>query len=64
MTRMIGWMSASCVLTVVLPLMFGYITDLLDPQHTRTTFLALMLALYRAADDHATGDPLSPGHHA
>ncbi len=46
MTRMIGWMSASCLLTVVLPLMFGYITDLLDPQHTRTTFLALMLALY------------------
>ena len=46
MTRMIGWMSASCLLTVVLPLMFGYITDLLDPQHTGTTFLALMLALY------------------
>ena len=27
MRRMILWMCASCILTVVLPLMFGYITD-------------------------------------
>lgn len=46
MRRMIGWMSASCVLTVVLPLMFGYITDLLDPQHTRIGYLLMMLAFY------------------
>jgi len=43
---MIGWMAASCLLTVVLPLMFGHITDLLDPQHTRISYLLLMLALY------------------
>ena len=29
MLRMVGWMAVSCVLTVVLPLMFGKITDLL-----------------------------------
>jgi ATP-binding cassette subfamily B protein len=39
-------MSASCVLTVVLPLMFGHITDLLDPGHTRIGYLVLMLAVY------------------
>ena len=31
MRQMVGWMSASCVLTVVLLLLFGYITDFLDP---------------------------------
>jgi len=46
MRRMIGWMSASCVLTVVLPLMFGHITDLLDPGHTRIGYLLLMLGIY------------------
>src|SRR5215467_10845048 len=46
MRRMIGWMSASCLLTVVLPLMFGHITDLLDPKLTRVSYLLLILALY------------------
>jgi ABC-type multidrug transport system fused ATPase/permease subunit len=46
MRRMIGWMSASCVLTVVLPLLFGHITDLLDPKHTRISYLLMMLAFY------------------
>ena len=46
MRTMIGWTAASCLLTVVLPLMFGHITDLLDPQHTRISYLLLMLALY------------------
>ena len=36
MLRMVGWMAVSCVLTVVLPLMFGKITDLLDPSPTQT----------------------------
>jgi ABC-type multidrug transport system fused ATPase/permease subunit len=46
MRRMIGWMSSSCLLTVILPLMFGHITDLLDPKHTRISYLLLILALY------------------
>jgi len=46
MRRMIFWMCASCILTVVLPLMFGYITDLLDPKQTRVGYVLLMLAFY------------------
>src|SRR5215510_12734713 len=46
MRRMIAWMSASCVLTVVMPLMFGQITDLLDPKYTRISYLLMILALY------------------
>src|SRR5207244_3797766 len=46
MRRMVLWMFASCILTVVLPLMFGYITDLLDPRQTRVGYLLLMLAFY------------------
>lgn len=46
--RMILWMCASCVLTVVLPLMFGHITDLLDPKQTRVGYLLLILGLYGA----------------
>jgi ATP-binding cassette subfamily B protein len=38
----------SCVLTVVLPLTFGSITNLLDPRQTRLTQLLPMLALYGA----------------
>ena len=48
MLRMVGWMAFSCILTVVLPLMFGRITDLLDPRHTRTRDLLLMLGAYGA----------------
>ena len=46
MLRMVGWMAISCVLTVVLPLMFGRITDLLDPRRTRPRDLLVMLGLY------------------
>ena len=46
MLRMVGWMSVSCVLTVVLPLMFGKITDLLGAGRTRSGALLLMLGLY------------------
>jgi ABC-type multidrug transport system fused ATPase/permease subunit len=48
MRRMILWMSASCVLTVVLPLMFGYITDLLEPKQTQVGYLLLILGFYGA----------------
>jgi len=48
MRRMISWMVLSCVLTVVLPLMFGQITDLLDPRRTNLTLLIAMLAAYGA----------------
>src|SRR5262245_45929789 len=46
MRRMIGWMVLSCILTVVLPLMFGRITDLLDPRRTNVSLLFVMLAIY------------------
>ena len=46
MLRMVGWMAVSCVLTVVLPLMFGKITDLLGAGRTRREALLLMLGLY------------------
>ena len=46
MRGMIGWMSLSCILTVVLPLLFGRITDLLDPQHARLSRLLLLLGVY------------------
>jgi ATP-binding cassette subfamily B protein len=48
MRRMILWMCASCLLTVVLPLMFGHITDLLDPKQTQVGYLLLILGLYGA----------------
>jgi ABC-type multidrug transport system fused ATPase/permease subunit len=48
MRRMIGWMALSCVLTVVLPLMFGRITDHLDPRNTAAGNLILMLVIYGA----------------
>src|SRR5262245_14662845 len=46
MRRMVGWMIVSCVLTVVLPLTFGKITDLLDPQLNQLGALVALLALY------------------
>jgi len=46
MRGMIGWMTLSCVLTVVLPLLFGRITDLLDPQHAQLRRLLMMLGVY------------------
>jgi ATP-binding cassette subfamily B protein len=46
MRRMVGWMIVSCVLTVVLPLTFGKITDLLDPQLNRLGALVALLGLY------------------
>jgi ABC-type multidrug transport system fused ATPase/permease subunit len=48
MLRMVGWMTFSCLLTVVLPLMFGKITDLLDPKKTEVRTLLIMLAIYGA----------------
>src|SRR5262245_47820461 len=48
MRRMISWMVLSCILTVVLPLMFGRITDLLDPRRTNITLLLAMLGVYGA----------------
>ncbi|HEX4996720.1 MAG TPA: hypothetical protein VFY29_00740 [Terriglobia bacterium] len=48
MRRMIGWMALSCMLTVVLPLMFGRITDLLDPRLARLRALLMMLGAYGA----------------
>src|SRR5262245_11198362 len=46
MLRMVGWMSLSCILTVVLPLTFGKITDLLDPQFRRSRALIGLLVFY------------------
>jgi ATP-binding cassette, subfamily B, heavy metal transporter len=46
MFRMVGWMTFSCLLTVVLPLMFGQITNLLDPKKTQVRNLLVMLAIY------------------
>lgn len=46
MLRMVGWMTFSCLLTVVLPLMFGQITNLLDPTKTEVRNLLAMLAIY------------------
>src|SRR5215471_13829596 len=46
MLRMVGWMSLSCVLTVILPLTFGKITDLLDPQLRRLGTLIGLLVFY------------------
>jgi ATP-binding cassette subfamily B protein len=48
MRRMIAWMVLSCVLTVVLPLMFGRITDLLDPKQSKLIQLLPLLGLYGA----------------
>jgi ATP-binding cassette, subfamily B, heavy metal transporter len=48
MLRMVGWMTFSCLLTVVLPLMFGKITDLLDPKKTEVRTLLIMLVIYGA----------------
>jgi len=45
---MVGWMTLSCLLTVVLPLMFGKITDLLNPRKTQVRILLVMLAIYGA----------------
>jgi ABC-type multidrug transport system fused ATPase/permease subunit len=46
MLRMVGWMTLSCLLTVVLPLMFGKITDLLGPGSTQGRSVVMMLGLY------------------
>src|SRR5262249_56733207 len=46
MSKMVGWMVISCILTVVLPLTFGRITDLLDPQLNRLPALVGLLAFY------------------
>ena len=46
MRRMVGWMSLSCVLTVILPLTFGRITDLLDPKLRRLGTLVGLLLFY------------------
>ena len=48
MLRMVGWMTLSCLLTVVLPLMFGEITNLLDPKKTQVRNLLVMLTIYGA----------------
>ena len=48
MLRMVGWMTLSCLLTVVLPLMFGQITNLLDPKKTQVRNLLVLLAIYGA----------------
>jgi hypothetical protein len=64
MRRMIGWMALSCVLTVVLPLTFGRITDLLDPRRARVNDLLLMLGIYGVSSSAAPAGPVSPGHHA
>src|SRR5262245_26461878 len=44
--RMVGWMILSCILTIVLPLTFGRITDLLDPRRQQLQTLLGLLALY------------------
>src|SRR4051812_25908965 len=46
--RMLFWMATSCALTVVLPLTFGKITDLLDPQANRLNELLVLLLFYGA----------------
>src|SRR5262245_14591042 len=44
--KMVGWMILSCILTIVLPLTFGRITDLLDPRRQQLRPLLGLLALY------------------
>ena len=46
MLRMVGWMTVSCLLTVVLPLTFGRITNLLDPSGGQARELLVMLGIY------------------
>ena len=46
--RMLFWMAISCALTVILPLTFGKITDLLNPEANQLNTLLALLVFYGA----------------